>query len=51
MFSGYSVYLSEYIEEEWFNIVVQGFMIQEQFDQQAEVLTIDLVCITIHLEY
>ena len=37
-----SIDFCENVEEKWFNIKVQCFVIEEQFGQEAEVLTINL---------
>ena len=33
------VVLTQYVEEEWVNIVVQRFVIQEELRQQAQILS------------
>lgn len=39
------------VEEERLDIVVQRFVIQEEFRQQAEILTILFVSFTVHFPY
>lgn len=36
------------VEEEWLDVVVQRFMVEEEFSQQTEILTILLVPLAIH---
>lgn len=38
------------IEEEWFNIIIQGFVVQKEFGQQAKILTVNFAHISINLE-
>ena len=45
------LYLSEDIEEEGLHVVVERLVVQEQLDEQAEVLTVDLVRVPVHLEH
>lgn len=42
---------SEHIEEERLDVIVQGLVVQEELDQQTQVLTVDLVDVSIHLEH
>ena len=49
--AAHTVVLRENIEKEWLHIVVQRFVIQEQLGQQAQILTIDLVNVPVHLKY
>ena len=45
------IVLCKYVEEEGFHIVVQGFMIQEELGKKAQVLTVDLTGVTVHLKH
>src|SRR5690348_4023720 len=44
------VTLAQDVEQERFHIIVQCLVIQEQLGQQAEVLTVNLVLLSVHFE-
>ena len=44
-------YLSENVEKERFYVVVEGLVVEEEFDKQAEVLAVDLVGVAIYLKH
>lgn len=48
--AAFTVILCEYIKEEGLHIVVQRLMVQEEFGQQAQILTVYCADISIHLE-
>ena len=45
------VVLGQDVEEERLHVVVERLVIEEEFDEETEVLTVDLVGVTIHLKY
>jgi hypothetical protein len=45
------VTLGENIEKERFNVVVEGLMVQEEFSEKTEILTIYLVLLSVHFEH
>ena len=45
-----AVVLSQDIEEERLHVVVERLVIEEEFDEETEVLTVDLVGVAVHLE-
>ena len=47
----FSVTLTQDVEEEGVHIIVQGFVVQEQFAEQAQALAVHLVLLAIHLTY
>ena len=46
-----AVVLGEHIEEEGLHVVVERLVVEEQLDEQAEVLTVDLVGVPVHLKH
>ena len=42
---------SKYVEEEGLDVVVQRLVVEEQLGQQAQVLTVDLADVAVHLEH
>lgn len=48
--AAFTVILCEYIEEEGLHVIVQCLMVQEEFGQQAQILTVYCADISIHLE-
>ena len=44
------VVLSEDVEEERLDVVVESLVVQEELDEQTEVLAVDLVRVAVHLE-
>ena len=44
------VVLSEHVEEERLDVVVESLVVQEELDEQTEVLAVDLVCVAVYLE-
>lgn len=46
-----AVVFGEYIEQERFHVVVERFVVQEQFGEEAEVLAVDLVGVAIDFEH
>ncbi len=49
--SDFKSYPRENVEEEWFDVVVESFVIEKELDQEAKVLTVDLVRVSVHLEH
>lgn len=47
----FAIIFGQNVEQKWFHVVVQGFMIQKQFCQQTQILTIQFVHIAIHFKY
>ena len=45
------IVLGQDIEEEWLHVVVERLVIEEEFDEETEVLTVDLVGVAVHLEH
>lgn len=43
-------YPRENVEEEWFDVVVKCFVVEKELDQETKVLTVNLVCVAIHLK-
>jgi hypothetical protein len=43
------VALSHDVEEEGFDVIVEGLVVQEELGHQAEVLAVDLVLLAVHL--
>lgn len=41
---------SKHVEEEWLHIVVEGFVIEEELGQDAELLTVEFGHLAVHLE-
>ena len=48
--AAFTVILGENIEQEWLNIIIQGLVIKEELHQQTQILTVDLVCVSINLK-
>ena len=48
--AAFFIVFSKYIENERLHIIIQRFMVQEQFCQKAEVLTVNLAKIAVHFE-
>merc|ERR1719450_1306538 len=46
-----AIVLCQDVEQERLHVIVERLVIQEQFDQKTEVLTVDLVGVTIHLKH
>ena len=46
-----TVILGEDIEQERLHVIVERLVVEKQLDEQAEVLTVDLVCVAVHLEH
>ena len=46
-----TVILGEDIEQERLHVIVERLVVEEQLDEQAEVLTVDLVGVPVHLEH
>ena len=46
-----AVILGEDIEQERLHVIVERLVVEEQLDEQAEVLTVDLVGVAVHLEH
>ena len=44
------VVLGQDVEEERLHVVVERLVIEEEFDEETEVLTVDLVGVAVHLE-
>ena len=44
------VVLSEDVEKERLDVVVESLVVQEELDEQTEVLAVDLVCVAVYLE-
>jgi hypothetical protein len=49
--SDFKSYPRENVEEEWFDVVVESFVVEKELDQEAKVLTVDLVRVSVHLEH
>lgn len=49
--AAFTVILCEYIEEEGLHVIVKRLMVQEEFGQQAQILTVYCADISIHLEW
>ena len=45
------VVLGQDVEEERLHVVVERLVIEEEFDEETEVLTVDLVGVAVHLEH
>ena len=45
------IIFGENIEEEGLHIVVESLVVEEEFGEKTEILTIDLIGITVHLEH
>lgn len=48
--AAFTVILCENIKEEGLHVIVQRLMVQEEFGQQAQILTVYCADISIHLE-
>ena len=44
------VVVGKHVKEEWFDIVVESLVVQEELDQETEVLAINFVCVAVHLK-
>lgn len=44
------VALGHDVKQEWLDVVVERLVVEEHLGQQAEILTVDLVLASIHLE-
>ena len=44
-------YSCKNVEEKWLNIIVEGLVVEEQLDEETQVLAIDLVRVSVNLEY
>ena len=47
--SPFSITLAQNVEEEGVHIIVESFVVQEQFAEQAQALAVHLVLLAIHL--
>lgn len=45
------IVLSQHVKQERLHVIVQSLMVQKQLRQQTQVLTVNLIHITIHLEH
>ena len=45
------VHLSQYVEQEWFDVKVECLVVQKEFGHETEVLAVDLMITTIHLKH
>lgn len=46
----FSVISRQHIKQERFHVIVQSFVIEKEFGKQAQILTIQFVDVTVHLE-
>lgn len=44
------VVLGKHVEQKRLHVVVQCLVVQKQLRQQTQILTVDLVCVTVHLK-
>jgi len=44
------VHLAEHVEQEQVDVVVERLVVEEELDQEAQVLAVDLVGVAVHLE-
>jgi hypothetical protein len=41
----------QHIEEEWLYVVVKRLVVEEQLSEKAQILTVDLIHVSVHFKY
>lgn len=49
--ASFAIVARQHIEQEWLHVVVQSFVVEKQFGQQAQILAIQFVHVAIHFEH